>query len=74
MPRTHFTPTDAERSGWAQMAQAAYKLGLNAIGHRYSAASSNYVDSFNHIKYDSLMADYRMWLIDGAFPREEDFS
>lgn len=73
MPRTHFIPSDAERSGWAQMAQAAYRLGLNAIGHRMSAASSN-PDAINHIRYDSLMADYRIWLIDGVFPREEDFS
>ncbi len=63
------TPTTAEKSEWSRMAQAAYAIGRNDIGHRYSAAAS--LPALTRIAtraFDELHGDYRAWLVDGTWP------
>lgn len=60
------TPSAHEKAEWTRLAQAAYKAGRNAIGHRFSvAASLPSTGSMALATFDSLQADYRSWLIDG---------
>lgn len=71
--RVHATPTEHEKNEWARMAQDAYAKGFNAIGHRFSAAAAlPRGEKIPSARFDSLMADYRAWLIDGwkAFAEE----
>lgn len=71
--RVHATPTEHEKNEWARMAQDAYAKGFNAIGHRFSAAAAlPRGEKIPTARFDSLMADYRAWLIDGwkAFAEE----
>lgn len=63
------TPTSAEKLEWSRMAQAAYAIGRNDIGHRYSvAASLPALARIGTKDFDELHGDYRAWLIDGAWP------
>lgn len=71
--RVRATPTEHEKNEWARMAQDAYAKGFNAIGHRFSAAAAlPRGEKIPTARFDSLMADYRAWLIDGwkAFAEE----
>lgn len=71
--RVHATPTEHEKNEWARMARDAYAKGFNAIGHRFSvAAALPRGEKIPSARFDSLMADYRAWLIDGwkAFAEE----
>lgn len=68
----NMTPTQAEKAGWSRMAQAAYAINRNDIGHRYSAAAS--LSNGGHMPlrlFDQLMADYRAWLIGNVYPQQE---
>lgn len=65
------TPTVVDRAEWARMAQTAYKNGHNAVGHRYSAAAGTLIGRISIAHYDSLMRDYRAWLIDGVYATED---
>lgn len=63
------TPTHAEKMEWSRMAQAAYAIGRNDIGHRYSAAASLRNGDWIPLKfYDDLMKGYRPWLLWNTWP------
>lgn len=63
------TPTHAEKMEWARMAQAAYAIGRNDIGHRYSGAASLSRDGWMPLAlYDDLMKGYRPWLLWDTWP------
>jgi hypothetical protein len=68
----NMTPTHAEKMGWSRMAQAAYAINRNDLGHRYSAAASLSTGGYMPLRmFDQLMADYRAWLIDNVYPPRE---
>jgi hypothetical protein len=68
----NMTPTHAEKMGWSRMAQAAYAISRNDLGHRYSAAASLSTGAHMPLRmFDQLMADYRAWLIVNAYPPRE---
>ncbi len=57
-------PTQHEKKEWSRMAQAAYKAGHNAIGHRYSAHAALPNDTGMECSvFDTLQRPYRQWLI-----------
>ena len=59
-----FTITDWEKTEWARLAQAADRQGLNAIGHRYSAAAAQPICArMSAPAYDGLQGFYRSWLV-----------
>lgn len=64
------TPTEHEKREWSRMAQAAYKIGRNDIGHRYSVAAAVTVigGTMEAAKFDTLQAGYRAWLCRNEFP------
>jgi hypothetical protein len=65
------TPTHAEKMEWARMAQAAYAIGRNDIGHRYSAAASLRNGDWIPVRmFDGLQTDYRAWLVFGEWPQQ----
>ncbi len=56
------------KNEWARMAQAAYTLGFNRNGHRYSAAAS--LPNGTQLActvFDSLQHEYRAWLCFNEF-------
>lgn len=64
-------PTQHEKNEWSRMAQAAYSVGRNDIGHRYSVAASIPRDSALTTRhFDELQRGYRAWLVDDVFPVE----
>ena len=63
------TPTRHEKLEWARLAQAAYAIDRNDVGHRYSgAASIRDAQSIPVATFDYLQAGYRSWLIDNILP------
>ena len=63
------TPTRHEKLEWARMAQAAYAIDRNDIGHRFSgAASIRDADDMPLAMFDELQGQYRAWLIDNVMP------
>jgi hypothetical protein len=63
---TTITPTAAEKAEWSRLAQAAYKGGQNAVGHRFSmAAALPNAAALPVARYDALQAAYRSWLLTG---------
>lgn len=63
------TPNDHEKAEWARMAQAAYRTGRNAIGHRYSAAAAlRHNEPLPLPRFDTLQSGYRAWLVFNEFP------
>lgn len=64
------TPTEHDKREWSRMAQAAYGSDRNDVGHRFSMASATTpVGGRMELKrYDSLMAEYRAWLVFGEWP------
>jgi hypothetical protein len=63
------TPTEHEKAEWSRLAQAAYKRGKNAIGHRYSVAASHPRNSSVSVTYfDYLQHGYRQWLVSNEWP------
>ncbi len=63
------TLTAHEKSEWSRMAQAAYKVGLNHVGTRYSVAASLPADArMSEGRFDELQRDYRAWLTHNVFP------
>ena len=68
---TYICPTDHEKREWSRMAQAAYSISRNDIGHRYSAAGSMPNGAKTAVKtFDALQTDYRTWLTSNTFPAE----
>jgi hypothetical protein len=63
------TPTAHDVAEWQRLATDAYRIGLNASGHRFSVAAAKYPSGRQMPLdvYDSLQAEYREWLI-GGFP------
>ena len=60
------TVSEHEKAEWSRMAQDAYKNGRNPIGHRYSmAATLRHGEQMRVDVFDSLMANYRNWLVGG---------
>jgi hypothetical protein len=48
------------------LAQEAYRIGLNSIGHTFSVAASLPRDGAMRCEYyDNLQRKYRAWLISG---------
>lgn len=52
-----------ERQEWHRMASDAYKTGRNEFGHRFSVACAH--REMDIRVYDSLMVQYRRWLVGG---------
>lgn len=66
------TLTEHELSEWRRLAQAAYKTGRTAIGHKFSAAGALPGGSRMAVtRFDELQSLYREWLIQG-FPEDTD--
>lgn len=63
-----------EASEWSRMAQDAYHTGRNEFGHRFSVASAIYEGKPIRVDvYDTLMTQYRRWLIGGWSEVENPF-
>jgi hypothetical protein len=60
------TITALERSEWSRLAIDAYRLGLTAVGHRFSVAAATGVH-MPIAQFDALQTEYRSWLTAG-FP------
>jgi len=57
------TPTQNEKNEWARLAQAAYRVCCNEIGHTFSAAASLPHDGQLTVqRFDELQINYRQWL------------
>lgn len=57
-------PNQAERAAWKEVAHAAYRAGLDNIGHRYTVAATLPDDSSMTVRhFDSLQRGYRAWLL-----------
>jgi len=57
------TPTEHEKREWSRMAQAAYAIGNNDIGHKYSMAATLRIGEPMHVTtFDRLQSGYRQWL------------
>jgi hypothetical protein len=66
-------PNQSEKNEWARMAQAAYRVGRNSIGHTYSVAASLPHDGVLKTEYfDALQSGYRNWLVFGEWPLLDD--
>ena len=64
------TPTEHEKAEWSRLARAAYKSGLNPIGHRYSAAAAlRRGECIPIVRFDALQAGYRAWMCFGEMPQ-----
>lgn len=58
-------PNENERNAWSQVARAAYRAGLDNIGHRYSVAATLAPGAGMTVRhFDSLQRGYRAWLLD----------
>lgn len=59
-----------EKMEWARCAQAMYRNGRNAAGHKLSAAAAlpngAMIDA---ARYDSIAAIYRPWLCFNEYPK-----
>ena len=63
------TVTNWEKSEWTRLATAAYAQGVNAIGHRYSAAAALPNGTrLDCATYDRLQGPYRQWLVFNIMP------
>ncbi len=63
------TVTEHDKAEWSRMAQAAYSLNKNDVGHRYSAAASLPRDTEIDVKrFDELQEAYRGWLCFNHWP------
>lgn len=61
-------PDAHHKAEWARLAADAYRLGLNAVGHRFSgAAAFRHGEAMPIRIFDALQSTYREWLIAG-FP------
>lgn len=59
-------PTEHEKSEWSRLAQNAYGLDLNDIGHKFSGyASLRRGEAIPLSRFDSLQSEYRQWLVSG---------
>ena len=68
--RCRIEPTEHCRLEWARFAQAAYRNGHNATGHRFSgAAALRNGDEIPIATYNSLQNDYRAWLCFDEYPK-----
>ncbi len=62
----YITVSEHEKAEWSRMAQAAYRESRNAIGHRYSMATTlRKGEQIRLDVFDALQANYRAWLIGG---------
>lgn len=63
---TNIAPSAHEKAEWSRLAQAAYAVNLNSIGHKYSGAASIPNNAAIDIGYfDLLQSGYRAWLLSG---------
>ena len=63
------TPTQHEKNEWSRLAQAAYAIGSNTVGHRYSGAASIPTNArLSDAQFDELQTGYRSWLVDNVLP------
>lgn len=71
--KTGVIPNAHEKAEWSRLARAAYRAGLNKVGHRYSTAAA-LIDGLtvSTAYFDMLQSNYRRWLNDGVFPSESD--
>lgn len=61
--------TEHMRLEWSRMAQAAYRTGHSAVGHRYSAAAARATSyEWTIAEVDALQAGYRAWLMFNEYP------
>lgn len=59
------------KNEWARFAQAAYAIGKNSVGHRYSAVASIPNGTQLPVKrFDELQRAYRAWLAFNEYPAE----
>jgi len=64
-------PTEHDKNEWVRFAQAAYSIGRNDIGTRYSVAASLPRNAtIETARFDSLQENYRAWLVFNEFPQE----
>jgi len=66
------TVTNYEKNEWSRLATAAYAIGMNGIGHRYSTAAS--IPNGARLPlatYDALQAGWRAWLVFNDFSKAE---
>jgi hypothetical protein len=58
--------TEHQAREWSRMAQDAYSSDRNEFGHRFSMAAAVYWGKPCQLAiYDTLMTQYRRWLIGG---------
>lgn len=61
--------TPHEKNEWSRFAQAAYEVGHNDVGTRFSVAASTPAGAHLLMPvYDELMGTYRGWLVFNEFP------
>ena len=62
-------PTEDEKREWSRMAQAAYSADRNDVGHRFSGAAARIRigEAMDIFTYDTLMDEYRAWLVFNEF-------
>ena len=66
------TIADWERGEWSRFATAAYKVGKNRTGHKFScAASLPKGQKLDITCYDALMRTYRKWLTFNEYPEPD---
>lgn len=59
-------PTRHEKNEWARLANAAYRNGMNAIGHTFSAAAALPEGAeISTRQFDFYQRVYREWLVFG---------
>lgn len=63
------TVLDYNKAEWSRFAQAAYKIGRNDVGHRFSTLASMPHDAEMPIKrFDLHQNIYRDWLCFNKYP------
>lgn len=69
--KQQITPTEHEKREWARLAQAAYKVSRNDIGHEFSGAASLMRNQQMDVeRFDFLQAGYRGWLNNNILPAQ----
>jgi hypothetical protein len=64
--------TEHDKAEWSRFAQAAYAIGRNDVGHRFSVAAACTINgqSMPVDRFDYLQGQYRAWLCFNEFPDE----
>lgn len=65
---THVSPNGHEKAEWSRLAQNAYSINRNDLGHKFSAAASIPSGWMMPVdRFDYLQSIYRHWLVTGQF-------